>query len=521
MRVLGVLASSALAGVLASLMVFWSPGDYPIHPPAMIPAAIAALAVSPVLYLWARWVKRPKARDARIILTLTIQTIVGCLAIRVISEYVWLDISGYDEIFGLDVTWYMVATGILASVIWGGLLLGAVRGLARLSSYVAKAGPGTRLLVAMFVDAVIVIAVVALSGGLAESTGFVALAVGAVVAALCAFLWLPEWQLDRWEDELSPNEQAEHEGQARASVAQLLGGLGLIATLALTLFQVSEGRKSSDRTLVLTARGQINDRFSRAIDQLGAREGKKPAVERRLGGIYALQQFVLQSEGAGSPQDAASAYRTASVILSAYVRANRPRPRGKVRKRLSTAPLADCRAGRRTTLRPDIAAAIAVLRDLYPASDASARGYRRHGPRLDLANTNLSRADLRGLDLRGADLRNAKLVGAQLSDANLERAQVAGIDARGACFLRARLSLAHFTEGGTPPQRRRRAADLRGADLARAALYKTNFRFTDLRRASMDADFSFWTPHLNGARLDPEDERNIPLTERGPLASVP
>lgn len=519
MRVLAVLASSALAGVAASLMVFGTLGDYPIHPPAVIPAAVAALAVSPVLYLVSRWVKWPQARDTRIIIALTIQTIAGCVAILVISRRGWPQVSGYDEIFGITVTWRMVGTGILAAVVWGGLLLGAVRGLARLWRYVGLAGPGARLLVVLLVDTVVVVAVIALSGGLAESAGFVALAVGAVVAALCAFLWLPEWQLNRWAGQLSPQERAEQEGHARASVAQLLGGLGLIATLALTLFQVNEGRKSSERTLELTARGQINDRFSRAIDQLGAREAGKPAVERRLGGIYALQQFVLQSETGGSPGEAKSAYRTGAAILSAYLRANRPRP--KVHKRGSKVPRADCRAGRRTSLPPDIAAAIAVLRDLYPATDAFAPGYRQFGPQLDLANTDLSRADLRGVDLRGADLRNAKLVEAQLSDANLEGAQVAGIDARGACFMRATLNGAHFTEGGTRHERRFRAADLRGVNLRQAPLYNTNFRFADLREAVMDGDIGFWSPHLNGARLDPGDRRNIPLTETEPLALAP
>ena len=53
----------------------------------------------------------------------------------------------------------------------------------------------------------------------------------------------------------------------------------------------------SERTLEATRDQQVTERFTRAIDQLGATDDKTgdPRLEVRLGGIYALERIALDS----------------------------------------------------------------------------------------------------------------------------------------------------------------------------------------------------------------------------------
>jgi hypothetical protein len=76
--------------------------------------------------------------------------------------------------------------------------------------------------------------------------------------------------------------------------------------------------ENTQRTLELTERGQITERFTRAIEQLGETDDKtgKPKIELRLGGIYALERIAKDSP--------ASDYSTVMEVLTAYVRENAP-----------------------------------------------------------------------------------------------------------------------------------------------------------------------------------------------------
>jgi hypothetical protein len=59
-----------------------------------------------------------------------------------------------------------------------------------------------------------------------------------------------------------------------------------------------EGANSSTwRTLQVNREGQITERFTQAIDQLGATDDKgNKLFEIRLGGIYALERIARESE---------------------------------------------------------------------------------------------------------------------------------------------------------------------------------------------------------------------------------
>src|SRR5215203_1214970 len=76
-------------------------------------------------------------------------------------------------------------------------------------------------------------------------------------------------------------------------------------------------QESTRETLRITEQGQITERFTRAIDQLGAMDDKgKPKLEIRLGGIYALERIARDSP----ERD----YSTVMEVLMAYVRENAP-----------------------------------------------------------------------------------------------------------------------------------------------------------------------------------------------------
>ena len=79
------------------------------------------------------------------------------------------------------------------------------------------------------------------------------------------------------------------------------------------LSNAEEQLKNAQEELRLTREGQITERFTRAIDQLGGER-----LEIRLGGIYALERIAKDSP----ERD----YSTVMEVLTAYVRENAPWP---------------------------------------------------------------------------------------------------------------------------------------------------------------------------------------------------
>ncbi len=179
------------------------------------------------------------------------------------------------------------------------------------------------------------------------------------------------------------------------ALAQILGGTALLSGLYLTW-----------RTLQVNREGQITERFTRAIEQLGATDAEGNRLfEVRLGGIYALERIVRESE-----ED----YWPIMEVLTAYVRKHaRLRPEEGQGGTEGPLPEPD----------PDIQAIITVLRRVLRRRPYSWDEIDK-AERLDLRETNLSgaklwRANLWGVLLGGADLRGANLSGANLSKVKL------------------------------------------------------------------------------------------------------
>jgi uncharacterized protein YjbI with pentapeptide repeats len=288
-----------------------------------------------------------------------------------------------------------------------------------------------------------------------------ALLVGAVavvlVLALVAIVLIrlgPEW-LTHTEG-LDPVHRDEARGRARTALFAMLAGV--IALI---------GAIYTGRTFALNRRGQITERFTRAIAQLG-----DDKMEIRLGGIYALERIAHESSDEHGP---------ILEILTAYVRENAPWPPRQRPSATGAGPAAQPGheshiegTARNDDMPPeasvDIKAILSVLarRDLRHEHDSPVR--------LDLARTNLRGAHAAGIDLRSANLAGVQLQGADLEGAQLQEANLAGAQLQGANLEGAKLRDANLID-----------AQLRDAILVDAQLWGTDLVDAQLQQAHLGA----------------------------------
>ena len=287
----------------------------------------------------------------------------------------------------------------------------------------------------------------------------------AVLACLFLLKWLPGWLAT---GDLTGKDKAEEVGRTRTAVLAVLAGL-----IALV------GAIYTARTFALNQSGQITERFTRAIEQLGQRD----KLEVCLGGIYALEWIA---------RDSPRAHPQVMRVLTAYVREHSPVP--------PVSPAgADAMASTIESLRTpelerpmpptDVRAAVWAIGSRDPRNDIP-------GWRLDLRKTNLRRVDLGGANLQDALVNGADLQGAILCEANLEGADLGGANLQGAHLQEANLQRADLVAAnlqganmGAGDLRRAGAnlqdANLAGANLQSAVLWRANLRGADLSRANL------------------------------------
>jgi Pentapeptide repeats (8 copies) len=287
-----------------------------------------------------------------------------------------------------------------------------------------------------------------LVGGLAALVVVVALTIAGVglgwrliptALALIALLTfglaeIPRYQTHGLGDGLTPKERFESENDARRTLVQLLSGLGIVATVAITLYQTNQSRQASERTLDLTAEGQVTERLSRTVDQL-SHTGNR-SLTARIGAIYTLEKM-----GRNRQVDR----QVVGDLLSAYVQTQAPAP-----SRPPESASTPCAEGFQKQPSRDIDVALKALSTL-----------RTQGP----LHIDLSRTDLQGASLRDERLRDAVMTAAVFVDADL----------RGADFRNADLGSANLD-----------GACLKGADLRDASLEDASFDGATLASAQLD-----------------------------------
>jgi uncharacterized protein YjbI with pentapeptide repeats len=273
-------------------------------------------------------------------------------------------------------------------------------------------------------------------------------------------------------DQLEPAELLQAKNNIRTTTIQAFGGLALLI-----------GAFFTGRQLWLTREGQVTERFSKAIDQLGSDE---PNV--RLGAIHALVRISRNSR----------ADRSAVVeILTEYIRSRSPWPPPKPRKLnilSSVRPASRSRSDNgRETFPTDVQVVMALLarrRVAMAANQAvTLSGVSLRG--VNLPKAYLQRVDFRGSDLRQtnlsrADLWRSNFEDASLQEATLERANFQRSDLNRANLEGARLVLA-IVKKADLRQSRLVEANLRGAILDGSNLQGADFRLAHLRGASFSA----------------------------------
>jgi hypothetical protein len=279
---------------------------------------------------------------------------------------------------------------------------------------------------------------------------------------------------------LAGKDRADAVNQVRQTLLQAAAGSAALVVLVFT-----------GLTFLLNRRGQVTDRYTKAIGLLASDK-----LDERIGGIYALEHIMLESE-----RD----HETVIQVLAAFVREHAPAP-------TTTTPPATSSHGRwihpptaadpprpetgRLELATDIQTALTVL---------GRRPKRKESLSLDLSRS----------DLRGANLRLAHLEGANLYEARLENAELLGVHLKYATLIEARLHGANLQaanlQGANLHDAHLENAILFGADLHGALLYRVNLSGAHLAGASLD-----------GVQLDGADLRGVTglTTEQIASASV-
>jgi hypothetical protein len=288
----------------------------------------------------------------------------------------------------------------------------------------------------------------------------------AISIFLVVLLWLfPKWQV-RSIVGLDSKDRFDSENEARKTLSQILGGLILLVgfyftwqNLVLTRENQAEAEKATLENLRIASEGQITDRFTKAIAQLG-----DTRLEVWLGGIYALERIAKDS-----PKD----HWTIMEVLTSYVRehAKVNSSKGPSRKNPSL-------KNEVQTLKPprDIQAILTVLGRRDPSSeDTEKQWLDLH--ETDLIGAELSEAHFSKVDLRWANLSHADLTGADFSEADLTGAKLKSADLREADLPKTKLCDVDFTDA------RLNRAKLRGADFSRAVLRRADLSYADLTEA--------------------------------------
>jgi Pentapeptide repeats (8 copies) len=256
---------------------------------------------------------------------------------------------------------------------------------------------------------------------------FLCIVASLLLSGITFAVWkIPQWQAASWESLAERKDLPKLENDARTTLVQAVGGAILLIGLFFTWWSISTAERNlqithetATQNLAIALDGQITERFTRAIEQLGSDQ-----LEVRLGAISALERIARDSERDHWP---------IMEILTAYVREHAPWP-PKAQPPEEQQPGAPALP----PLAADIQAVLTVLRRLT-------RTYGKGEDQvLDLRRTDLPGANLTGAHLEEAQLWQAYLEEAELWGAHLEGATLWGAFLKGAILTGAHLGGVHL-----------------------------------------------------------------------------
>lgn len=126
------------------------------------------------------------------------------------------------------------------------------------------------------------------------------------IFAVVSLAAIPHYQVSELKN--NATEQAKQENLDRTTLAQIFGGVAVGIGLYYTWRRIT----IAENELKVSQESQITERFTRAVDQLGAIDQfGNPAIKIRFGGIYALERIANESK---------KDYWPIMEILTAYVK---------------------------------------------------------------------------------------------------------------------------------------------------------------------------------------------------------
>lgn len=268
------------------------------------------------------------------------------------------------------------------------------------------------------------------------------------IGVLAAVVWLPPLLLDtRGID--SAADRAKAINDFRATLVTVLGGIAIGAGTVVAALNLRQNR-----------RGQLTERFTKAVEQLG-----DARLDIRLGGIYALEGIARESRELHGP---------VIELLTAFLREHASEKTETSDEDSTAATAAGAgvipavKPARIPYLRADFKAIATVLSRRDVTHDARDETLNLSETRLN--NASFFRAPLQGASFGGAQLRGADFVRAQLNEAEFTKAHLQGANFSGAklhgtSFMFARLQGSIFFN-----------AKLRNVSFAGADLEGAQFR---------------------------------------------
>jgi hypothetical protein len=324
---------------------------------------------------------------------------------------------------------------------------------------------------------------------------------------IVAFLWfVPQLQGEYFSPKVPAEERPALVNEYRRTWAQIIGGFGLLLGLYFTWRRI----EISQQELEATRDQQVTERFTRAIDQLGATDDKgEKKLEIRLGGIYALERIAVDS--LAMENSPGRDYSTVMEVLTAYVRENTPQAPGPSNGSSDAASVdaeatAVADAGAQQPAPPELHRPTADIQAILDVlSRTQARVPEEHRTRLDLHEASLQGANLEGANLQWSNLQRANLQQAYLYGANLQGAYLQGAYLQGANLQRAYLRGTHLQGANLEGANLR--ADFEFANLIEANLQRANLIEANLQRAYLEY------ASLRGARLQRANLEHANLIE--------